>query len=171
MRTLRTPCLLALIALMAAPAATAADECSQATPCHWFVDVDADGLQATGAAAWNFTVGDWFVLNVTNFDEVPHAIALTGHPVTLQVPAADSAETAPFQFTTAGTFELRDDAGHKGIVTVTRADVNDYQGGVADSDGNDLATTTKGAPAPGAWLAAMALASIAAALRMRRPPP
>jgi MYXO-CTERM domain-containing protein len=171
---------IALLAVMPA-AAQEAEGCVEGDPCPWVVDLDATGFQgAAGETQWNFTVGDWFVLNVTNFDEVDHTVVLDGHGIALVVPSFGSAESAPFNFTRAGTFTLRDDVGNAATVIVVAGDVVDYESGLVDESGNPVATTTRppptGAPSttpasqgssgPAAGLAVAVLA-LAAVLRRR----
>ena len=171
MRALPPAAALAFAAALALlpPASGQADGCFQADPCPWLVEVDAHGF--VGTSAWNFTQGDWFVLSVGNSDAAAHsvALALAGREIHVEVGPDSDAESAPFNFTTAGTFRLTTDHGHQGTVRVVPADVVDYEQGVADESGNPRTTGTssKGTPGPAlAWLAA----GLAAALLVRRRP-
>lgn len=157
----------ALAALTLVPSALAQDECSQANPCLWLVDVDETGLYGDGTEpVWNFTVGDWFVLNVSNLDEVGHTLMLAGHPVTVQVGALDEAQSAPFRFTQAGTFQLTDDLGRTGTVHVFAGDVNDQEIITGSTSSSSGASTSAGIPAL-PW-AVLGLALVCAAALRRR---
>ena len=168
---MRSATLLAAAALLVlVPSAKAADACTQADPCPIFVDIREDGLYSDNETSqWNVTVGDWFVVNATNMDiaDVNHTLTLQGQPWTLHVAGLDEAETAPFQLAVAGTYMLRDDAGHNATVLVLTGDAVDHDAGVT---GGSSTSGTQGdgsskAPAPALALAA---AGIAAALLVRR---
>jgi MYXO-CTERM domain-containing protein len=170
MRALPPAAALAAAAVLALlPSASGqADGCVEADPCPWLVEVDAHGF--VGDSAWNFTQGDWYTLSVGNSDTAPHSVtlALPGREVTVAAGPESDAESAPFNFTAAGTFRLATDHGHQGTVRVVAADVVDYEQGVADESGNPrTSTTSKGTPGPAlAWAAA----GLAAALLARRRP-
>lgn len=158
----------ALAALLPQPASGQADGCVQADPCPWLVEVDAHGF--VGESEWNFTQGDWYTLALGNSDAAAHSVtlALAGREIQVQAGPDGDAESAPFNFTTAGTFRLATDHGHQGTVRVLAADVVDYEQGVADESGNPrTGTTTKGTPGPAP---AVAAAGLAAALLARRRP-
>lgn len=92
------------------------DGCTEAEPCPWTFDVDADGFSADGP--FQFTEGDWIYLDVLNFDSVDHTLRLGD--LTWEVPA-DFAEapTTPFQLA-AGSYTLVDEpSGDRVDVEVT----------------------------------------------------
>lgn len=110
--------------------------CAQDEPCIWTADVDAGGLyNETLGTSWAFTLNDWYVLNVTNLDAVAHTVSLDGYGLAIRVdPNGASSITSPFQFARAGSFTLRDDAGHTGQVLVLNCDAVDYSQGVVDAN-------------------------------------
>lgn len=119
---------LLLAAFLLAPVATAQsveDGCVQSSPCPWSFDVGPDGIDdGTTEPAWNFTAGDWLVLDVFNFDDVAHTLTVADHSWT--VPAVDGIQSAPFQFSEPGSYDLLDaPTGHAAPVEVFADDVAD----------------------------------------------
>lgn len=165
------PAALAVAAALAVlPSASGqADGCVQADPCPWLVEVDAHGF--VGESSWNFTQGDWYTLSVGNSDAAAHSVtlALAGREIRVEVGPDSDAESAGFNFTTAGTFRLVTDHGHQGTVRVVVADVVDLEQGVADESGNPRTSGTSSKGTPGPALALVAAGLAAALLARRRP--
>ncbi|HUR61428.1 MAG TPA: hypothetical protein VM286_03575 [Candidatus Thermoplasmatota archaeon] len=157
---------LALAALSAVPSAQAQDACTQASPCLWEVVVDQPGF--IDESSWNWTLGDWMVLTVSNDDEAPHTVSLSGYDRTFLV-AGLSEGSQTFQLTRSGTFTLKDmPSGDEVQVTVVDGDVVDYEKGLIDVDGNPRPTSTTGRiPGPGLALLATTL-FVAAFISARR---
>ncbi len=112
----------AALLLLLAPAALAQEDggCTQADPCPWVFDVDENGISDDSGSdpTWTFTVGDWLILDVLNFDSEDHTISVDGHTWTIPKDFGDP-EVTPFQFTSAGTYTVTDQpTGDTATVTV-----------------------------------------------------
>lgn len=146
---------LSLLAAVAVPAAAQDPGCLQSNPCDLAVDVDALGIDPDQAT---FTAGDWVRLSVYNDDDVPHTVSLTGHDVTLVVPAYDIVESEPFQLARAGTYTLSDNPSGDSADVLVEA---------AQSFSDSSSTDSKGAPGPGLALLVVGLAAAVAVVRRR----
>lgn len=113
---------LAAILLLLAPAALAQEEagCTQSEPCPWVFDVDENGISDDSGSdpTWTFTVGDWLILDVLNFDSEDHTIGVDGRSWVIPKDFGD-AKVAPFQFTSPGAYTVTDQpTGDTATVTV-----------------------------------------------------
>ena len=145
------PLLLTLVVVASASAQEAPCGAAASDPCPWVVNVDAEGFGAD--QEWNFTEGDWFHVDLFNFDEVEHTVTFAGHQWT--VPALDGVRTAPFAMPAAGDYMIADDPSQDGQTVIILA------GEAPPEDGGGSA----GMPGPGALLALLALVGMVAARR------
>lgn len=163
--------LAATLALLALPAAhaQASDSCTQASPCLWDVVVDRPGF--IGEPSYNWTVGDWMTLDVSNDDNATHTVTLSGYSIQLTVPSLGE-KTQVVQLTQAGAFQLADaPSGGTIPVTVVNGDVVDYQNGLINANGKALtsaAGTGSAAHTPSLGLPLLVGALIAVAATRRR---
>jgi hypothetical protein len=140
---MRVPLTLATLAFAAAlpSAAAQSDGCTQSNPCPWAIAVDDAGF--VGESEWNWTMGDWFELSVSNDDSVAHTVTLSGYSLQFQVPA-DGERSQVVQLTKAGHFDLADQPSGDTIpVTVVNGDVVDYEKGLIDANGNAAGTKAR----------------------------
>ena len=146
--------LFGLLTLSLLPFASAQTEgCLQSNPCNLDVDVDANGV--ADISQTNFTSGDWYTLSVYNDDGVEHTVALSGHGVSLKVPAYGLVDSPPFQFGAAGSYTLSDSpSGDNAPIKVVAGDVVDYE------NGKTSAGAKGGIPGPEPALLLVALASL-----------
>lgn len=146
-------------------AQSAGDEgCERTNPCPWVVDVDDKGFQFYVADEQTFSRGDWYELLVFNDDlNRSHTITLTGHEVSVTVPADGmSQDTGAFQFSELGTFELRD------APTGDKITVHVVEGDALSGTGSDSPSDEDGEGAPGLPLALLAVALVGSVLLRRR---
>ncbi|MEK6975126.1 MAG: hypothetical protein AABY18_02140 [Candidatus Thermoplasmatota archaeon] len=170
----RSPNLLALglclAAFLLAPSGMAqpADEgCDSSTPCPLTVEVDENGLYAVDSVVYgsagaathlDFTAGEWYTLVVDSMDAgAAHAVTLSGHPVSVTVQPDDSAESNAFQFSSAGTYKLRDAPSG-----------DEFEIRVVSGDSLASPSTTEGAGAPGLAPGLALVALVAVAILRRR---
>lgn len=140
-------------------AQTPDDGCERTNPCPWVVDVDDKGFQFYIEEEQTFSQGDWYELLVFNDDlNRSHTLSLSGHDVSVTVPADGMAQdTGAFQFTKVGTFKLRDSPTNDEItVHVIEGDA------VAAGSDSDSQSDAEGAPALPAVLLLAALVAAAA---------
>lgn len=156
------PALLTALALAAAPTVAAqADEddgCTHADPCPWVVDVDPNGFQDYVEPEVTFTLGDWYEILVFSDDpDHAHTITLSGHDVSISVPADGMAsDTGAFQLNQLGTFTLKDTPSNDTItVHVVEEDA------VAAEQDASSSGEAKGGPALPVALVVVALAGLA----------
>jgi MYXO-CTERM domain-containing protein len=151
---------LAILAIAVLPAASA-DACSEATPCVWYVDV-FEGIEQRGT--WEVTLGDWWRVNATNFEDQARTLQLEAVGMALRVPSLADAQSAAFRFCKAGDFVLTDDLGRTAPVRVTAADSNDAAAGLSGAaTGNPC--EAKASPTPPAMAILLALGLLAARRR------
>jgi hypothetical protein len=167
--------LLGLATLLALPTAAAQDDaCSQQAPCSWVVDVDAAGVIDAPPGGWNFTAGDWFVLDVFNLDEdAAHRINVIGAGIDVTVAPVEGRTVGPFRFDDEGTYSLVDSpSGDDVPVNVWPLDVVEVGEGIDDGPSTaDLAEgEARDTPAAGLPVAVPALALLALLARSRRVP-
>lgn len=131
--------IVAVASLTVLPAATAQDGCDEADPCHWVVEIDGDGLAASGGELEG-TVGDWFMFDLHSVDpDDEHTVTWSLDGTSWEVPPFGSVESDPFELTQEGTFQLRDTPTDDTLaVTISLNDV-------ANGDGEE----GNGAPGPG----------------------
>lgn len=153
----------ALLAALAAVPTTAAQDpdgppgCVEANPCDLIIAVDADGF--ADLSDTELTAGDWFVATIVNHDDgAEHTITLSGHSVTLTVPAGDVDDTQPFRMGAAGQYTLADQPSGD-TVQITSVEGDEVDGATSDGDSSGI---------PGVAPALLAVAVVAAALVLRR---
>jgi hypothetical protein len=151
MRFLPVPlALAALAAVAAAPAATAQTGCDQSDPCPLPISVDEQGFQ--DAFDLNFTLGDWWELDFSNWDEnASHTITLSGYGVSVTLGDFDhgglEGKQQKVHFTKTGCFDLRDSPSNDvAKVRVYKSDTNDLDAGVTSEA--DPCRGGGGIPAP-----------------------
>ncbi len=141
--------LLVSIALLAPLASAQADDeaCTEAAPCEWVVDLDGSGFDAGGLgdAAYNGTVGDWYVFSILNADDVEHTLTWSEYGQSWTVAAADVLETPPFELTREGSFLLRDaPSGDAATIQVFLGDVVDTEADAEAGAGQEQTQPTLG---------------------------
>ncbi len=157
---------LAATALLLAltPASAQDDACTQQTPCDWIATVDAIGFTNEPSGGWNFTAGDWFVLDLFNLDDVAHRLVLEHPGGTFDVGPDARVLTAPFAFDDPGTYSLRDETtGAVATYTILAEDVVDHE----DSNSATHAGETGSNGTPGPAVFAVGLAVLGAAFARR----
>lgn len=158
----------AALVLILLPAATAQEDgCTQADPCPWVTDVDADGFE-TYVEPFNGSLGDWVQIEAFNYDAEGHTLSLDAYGLAWDVASLDELQTEPFQLTEEGTFQLYDaPSGDSVVLQVTAGDPIEDASGTPTGENTPGADPERGIPDPGAplLLGALALAGLAA----RRP--
>ena len=138
-------CLALVLIPLPAQGQDAALGCTAKDPCPWAIDLTAAGLVTNGTAttgrpAWNWTVGTWVMLSVYNEDLVAHTIRFPDQNVTVEVPAGDLVESASFNLSRVGTFQIRDaPSGTAQSFAVLGDDA---------SDGENMGAPASSTPAP-----------------------
>ena len=159
------PALLAAVLVLTPTVAGQSDDdgCTHADPCPWVVDVGPDGYYDYIETEVSYTVGDWYEILVFSDDpDRAHTITLSGHDVSITVPADGMAsDTGAFQFTRQGTFELKDMPS--GDVIKVHVGAEDA---VPASDDDSSSGSSKGSP--GLPMALIALNAAGLALLLRR---
>jgi len=163
--------LLAAVLLLALPVA-AQDGCTEAAPCEWVADVDADGFQADSleGPTFNGTQGDWMVFSLFNLDDAPHGVRFDAYDLSWEVPPFEDTRTEPFLLDRAGAFQLVDEpSGDTAQVTVTVNDAAAVEAGeeppITDADATPTTTASKGTPPVALAWAVLALLAVAARRR------
>lgn len=107
-------------AVLAVTPAAAQDACTQTAPCPIDLDVDETGF--TGATHWNATDGEWLILDVTVWDDLPHDVSIPELGVSQTFyPWGEPQDTAvPFQVS-AGEYVVLDDGGDNATLMVSEA--------------------------------------------------
>lgn len=105
--------------------------CTEAEPCPWTFDVDAEGFSVDGPL--QVTEGDWLYLDVLNFDAVDHTLRLGDW--SWEIPADfGEAPTTPFQLP-AGTYIMTDTPSGDQIDVEVTSDVTTETGTQQDAPG------------------------------------
>lgn len=150
--------LISILLLLAAslPVLAQDDACSQSDPCLWVLDVDEDGIIGEGLTA---TAGDWYAIEVLNFDDQEHVLTLESYEIQLTLAAGGSALSDPFLLDTSGAFALEDDVtGDFVWLQVSETDVvDDAASDDQAAQGDDADTPLPLLLVPVALLVALAL--------------
>ena len=164
MRSLPALLAAALVLMPAVAAQSDDDGCTRADPCPWVIDVGPDGFYDYIEAEVSYTLGDWYEILVFSDDpDRAHTITLSGHDVSITVPADGMAsDTGAFQFTKPGTFELKDMPSGD-VITVHVGE----EDSVPAADGGSTSGASKGSPGLAMALLVLNLAGLAVLLRRK----
>ncbi len=151
--------IIAFAFLLAIPAASA-QGCSAEEPCIWVVDVDDGGFDKSVTTSHAGTLGDWVVLELSNFGDSEHTIRFDAYGLSWSVGSLEFPTTDPFELAEAGEFALVDDpSGDTFPVLVTVNDAVDVEQG--DPAQTKTTLPDEGAPGPAIGLLLAGLALVA----------
>ncbi len=156
--------LILALALLVPSALAQDDACTEASPCEWVIEVDADGYtwNTPDGPIYNGTLGDWYRFSILNADDQAHTMTWPEYGLSWTIDGPDLMDTEPFQLTLDGQFFLEDvPTGDDAILNVFIADVVDQEQAASPSeDGPGVSQ-----PGPAVVLVGLALLALVAVSR------